>query len=83
MSVFLRQWGWQSLRPLDYPPGSRGPGACVLARSGWAGEQKVFSMALKLLQSLKKNEAQIFYFLLGMQFFHLQLILEQGWDQGC
>lgn len=55
----------------------------MLARSGWAGEQKVFSMALKLLQSLKKNEAQIFYFLLGMQFFHLQLILEQGWDQGC
>ena len=39
-------------------------------------------MALKLLQSLKTNEAQVFYFLLGMQFFHLQLILEQGGGQG-
>ena len=82
VSVFLRKWGWQSLRPLDYLPGSWGPGACVLDRSGQAGEQKVFSMALKLLQSLKTNEAQIFYFLLGMQFFHTQLILEQGGGQG-
>ena len=37
VSVFLRKWGWQSLRPLDYLPGSWGPGACVLDRSGQAG----------------------------------------------
>ena len=34
VSVFLGQWGWRSLGPLDYPPGPRGPGACVLDRFG-------------------------------------------------
>lgn len=82
MFRLLRQWGWQSLRPPDYPPGSRDQEHVCWLDLGGLVSRKVFH-GLEAASEPKKKRSLDILFSAWNAIFHLQLILEQVGVRGA
>ena len=90
-SVFLGLWGCRSSEPPAIPTGLMGARAmCVLpwlcrllSRKASPSPRCLIRLYIHTASEPENKWSWIFYFLLGMQFFHIQLILEQGRVRGA